>query len=524
MAMVLVAGQFFENLVRGSARVHGVTDRSNGLLAGILHPGNWRMLAADLLGRFAYLGLASAGFVLIGLVVAGVWVAPRARRSPSELARVRRSVSVFALIALVGTILANATAVAGTPVLARLDFVYYGRYSEAVAMPTIVIGVSWLLATALSRRAEDVRRVFAASAAAGLSIAVMALFTKVLATQRPPDSTVNPSAIIAYFPVRRWLTDLGVDAPSVTKGLLLGSAVVTVMLVLIAWRARWFAVIPIVVLAAASVQVHDAYLRPGSRFRGSQGVIAGAIAELGAHGIPIACVDYSLPLTTFWFFGNYQFLLPKTDFVLPPPEELPDPSCPLVITSATDWLAGHPTDRLVAMENHEQLGLFLRTSLLTAAQTARAERDGLYIPGAVCAPLPADAYRSTIDATADERLRASSDLRDIGVALTVKHDGAGAPWPSSYALTDPAGCGRVEVALSVENERGETVAVRTVPTPSALFPGETWHLRAPLAAGPTKPQLATGHQYRLRARLVQRGVRDFGGPAGEGVTVPLGST
>ena len=114
-------------------------------------------------GRFAYLGLASAGFLLIGLVVGGAWVAPLGGRSSSELARVRRSVSAFALVAVVVTVVANATAVAGIPVLDRLDFLYYGRYAEAVGMPVIVIGASWMLATALSRSA-DVRRVFVASA------------------------------------------------------------------------------------------------------------------------------------------------------------------------------------------------------------------------------------------------------------------------------------------------------------------------------------------------------------------------
>ena len=148
----------------------------------------------------------------------------------------------------------------------------------------------------------------------------------------------------------------------------------------------------------------------------------------------------------------------------------------------------------------------------------------MYIPGAVCTPFPDDVYRATINASADSRLSPSSDLRDIRVTLTVKHDGAGAPWPSSYEMTDTTGCGHVEVVLTVENERGETVAEQVVRTPSVLFPGETWHLDSPLAAGPTKPELAAGHRYRMRARLVHQGVRYFGGPDGSGVTVPLGST
>jgi hypothetical protein len=482
------------------------------------------MWIADVLGRFAYLGVATAGFLLVGLVVAGTWFAPRAGRSVSELARVRRSVSVFAVVAVLGTLVANATAIAGNPALARLDYVYYGRYTEAVAMPVIVIGVSWLLVTALSSRAADVRRALIASVAAGLSIAVLAVLTKAIATSRPPDSTLNPVSVIALFPLRRWITDFGLGSATVTKSLLVGSAAVIVTLVLVSWRARWFAVLPIIVLAVSSASIHTDFLRPGSQFRGSEGTVAAAIQELGAHGIPTACVDSAQPISSFWFFGNYQFLVPKTDFALPPPEEPSNPSCPLVLTSDQFRDKSHPTDHLVASENYAQIDLWLRTSLLTDAQRARAERDGLYIPGAVCAPLPDDAYRSTIRAVPDGPLRASSDLRDLRVSLAITHDGAGAPWLDSHSLTDAVGCGRVEVLVSVENERGETVAQRTVRTPSVLFAGQTWHLDAALAGGPARTELPAGHQYRLKTSLVQQGVRNFGGPDGHGVTVPLGST
>jgi hypothetical protein len=522
MAAVLVGGQLFENVVRGAAKVHGVTDRQQGLLTALTHPGDWRMVGAAFLGRVAYLGIASAGFILIGLVVGGVWIAPRVKRSSSELALLRRSVSVFAVLAVVVTLVANATAVAGLPSLARLDYLYYGRYAEAVAMPVLVIGVSWMLTTALSRRAADTRWAVIAAAAAGLSIAVMAFLVRVLATLRPPDSSVNPVAIVAMFPLRQWLKDLGIDSPTITKALLLGAIAITVTLVLVAWRVRWFAVLPILLLAVSSARVHDNFLRPGSRSRSSQGVIAAAIEELGAHGIPISCVDYAPPISSFWFFGNYQFLVPKTDFALP--EGPPDPSCALVVTSDASRRATHPTDRLVAIENFAPMSLWLRTSLLTPAQRDRAERDGLFIPGDLCAPFPDDAYRAAIDPEVGGRLRASSDLRDIPVSVVVTHEGAGAPWPGSSAATGTNGCGLVEVALSVENEEGETVAQQVVHTPSALFPGQTWRLHGHLATGPKAVELPAGHRYRLRARLVQRGVRDFGGPDGHGVTVPLGST
>jgi hypothetical protein len=522
MAVVLLGGQLFQNAVRGTARVTGVTQRRDGLFDAVFDPGQWRMWAGALFGHFAYLGLASVGFVLIGVVVGAVWLAPRGGRSLSELARVRRSVSVFAVAAVVVTAVADATAVAGHPSLARLDYVYYGRYAEAVAMPAVVIGTSWMFATALSRRAGSFRTAMVAAVTAGTTIGVMALLARTFARPVPPDSTVNPVTVLAVFPLRILLADLGIASATVTKALLAGSVVVTITLALISWRARWFAVLPILLLMMSSFVVHDRYLRPGSKSRASHNAIANAIKELGAHGVPISCVDSAPPISSFWFFGNYQFLLPETNFTLP--GDPPNRSCALLITSDANWAAGHPMDRLVAMENHERLGLWLRTPVLAPELLDRTEREGLYIPGPVCASLPDDAYRAAIEARPDDTSSPSSDLRDLRVALDIEHQGAGAPWLGSYALTDDTGCGRVEVLLSVESEHGETVAERVVPTPSVLFPGETWHLNPLVVGGATKSDLAPGQRYQLRVRLVHRGVRDFGGRDGRGVTVPLGST
>jgi hypothetical protein len=522
MAVVLVGEQLFENAIRGASDVHGVTDRTHGLFTAVFQPGDWRMWLACVFGRFAYLGIASAGFFLIGIVVGASWLAPRVRRSPSDLARVRRSVSAFALVAVGVTIASDAMAVAGIPAIGRLDFVYYGRYAEAVALPTVVIGVSWTLTTLLSRRAGGTRRAFVGAAAVGGSIAVMAMLARVLATSRPPDATVNPVSVLALFPYLRSLIPLGIDPPGVTKALLVGAAVTGVTLVLVAWRVRWFAVLPIVLLAILSGVVHERLLERGSQFHATQDAIATAIEILDANGVSTSCVDSAPPISSFWFFGNYQFLLPQTNFVLP--GEPPDPTCPLVLTSDVNRAVSHPNDRLVAMENHEPLLLWLRTETLSEDLRDRLEREGLFNPGPVCAPFPDDGYRATIEARPDGALTAATDLRRIGVDLVIEHTGAGAPWLGTYALTDAAGCGRVQVGISVENEQGETVAERVVPTPSVLFPGASWRLHVPIADGPTEPELAPGLRYRLRVRLIHTGIRDFGGTDGRGVTVPLGST
>src|SRR5204863_9781729 len=121
------------------------------------------------------------------------------------------------------------------------------------------------------------------------------------------------------------------DAPTLGKQWLIGAVIDTAVLLLVSFRVRVFALLPIVARTAGSIVVHDQYLRPGSQSRGTQGVIAHAVATLGAHGVPISCVDAQLPISSFWFLANYQFLQPKTKFELYPGS--PKRSCPLVITS-----------------------------------------------------------------------------------------------------------------------------------------------------------------------------------------------
>jgi hypothetical protein len=148
----------------------------------------------------------------------------------------------------------------------------------------------------------------------------------------------------------------------------------------------------------------------------------------------------------------------------------------------------------------------------------------LVVPRGACAQLPADAYRAAIAAKVGGTVHATSDLQHVRVALDVTHSGAGAPWLGSHAITNDAGCGRVEVQVSVEDDNGQVVTQRTVPTPAGLFPGQSWHLHPRIVDAKTTAVLAPGHHFRLRVQLVQDGVRKFGGPDGDGVTVPLGAT
>lgn len=520
MALALGAGQLFENVVRSSGGVSGVSNRQHGLLTALVHPSDWRVWIAGVFGRFAYLGVASAGCILVGIAVAFVWVAAARRgRSESELALVRRGVSAFALFAVVGTVIADAAAVAGVPMLPRLDYFYYGRYAEAVAMPGLVIGASWLLTTACSPRGILRRRALVAALLTGSAIAVMAVLAREIASYRPLDSTVNSVNLLGLFAIREQL-----NVATVTKQLFVGAGIVAIVLLLVSYRARVFALLPVIVLGGASLVVHDQYLRHDSRIRATQNVLAHAIETLGANGVPTSCVDMERPIGSFWHLGNDQFLLPKTSFLRL--SKGATASCPLVISSqmGLEWGAAHPSARLVTMENDVAMSLWIDLDHVSPAVRDRLARAGLYFPGSPCAALPTDAYRASLAASAQQRGTRPVDLSALRLSVDVRHDGRGSPWLGSRAAASIGGCGRVEIEADVEDAAGAVVFKRTIQTPRSLLPGEAWHLGSALG-GPdlTPPVLSPGHTYRLVVRLVQQGVRYFGGADGAGVTIPLRS-
>jgi hypothetical protein len=519
MVLALGAGQLFEDVVRGTGTVRGVSDRQSGLFTALVHPSAWREWLAAIFGRFAYLGVASAGFVLVGIVVASMWVAPRRGRSESELASVRRGVSVFALVALLGTVISDAGAVAGVPHLARLDYLYYGRYAEGVSMPMLVIGASWLLTTACKARRMAVRRMLAPALLTGSAIAVMTVLARLVASYRPLDSTLNPVNVLGLFAIHAQL-----DVATVTKQLLVGAVIVAVMLLLVSYRVRVFALVPVLVLGGASLVAHDRYLRPGARVRATQGVLAHAIETLGANGVPTSCVgiDTGAPNLSFWRLGNYEFLQPKTRFVGLNKGAAADCHA-LVISTEMVWGATHRSARLVSVENDAPMSLWVDLDELSPAVRDRLTRAGLYFPGSPCVALPADAYRASLDVSMAHNA-SPVDLSALRLSVDVTREGRGSPWLGMHALARADGCGRVGVDATVEDETGVVVYKRVIDTPRSLLPGEAWHLHSALTdRAVAAPRLAPGHSYRLVLRLVQQSVRYFGGADGRGVTVPLGS-
>jgi hypothetical protein len=482
LAVLSLAGRNFSRAVSGTGHTKGYNGLTEGLTNVARHPGNWAPWLGALLGRFAYLGVASAGLTIVGLIVATRWLTSgRAQPGDREHAA-RRSVAMFALASVAVTAVADAARVTGIAAFDRTDHLYFGRYNEVVALPALVIGASWLL----SRR--DAARAFRVAAGVGAGIFVARLAVPVLV--RRPHHGVVSAAVPAWVPIHRLL-----HVDTLGAAVLIGAAIATVALLLIAWRPRVFAVVVLLVVALAVAVGQFGDLEASSARSLDRATVVHAIQLLQRYGVPTQCVelDRETVATSENFEYNDRFLLPKTRFLgtYGPPRT----GCgPLVLGTGLAYGAHHPAARLVAAETDSDWLLWLDESRLPARTRAAVARAGLAGAPDPCTAMPATAYDARIDATV-----AATELR-----VSVHHIGAGAPWLGTPVDLRADRCGQVDVVASVLDAHGHTIDRHTIPLPHSVLPGEAVDLRTALADTPRRGPGDTVH-----IALVQEGIRSF---------------
>ena len=507
----LLLGTAFERAVNGTADVAGIAGRDHGPLWALTHVSAWRLWLGVSLGHVAYLGAASAGLTIIGVVVCAKWFGPFARTASDPLAQSRRALAVFATIALGVTLVADSLSVASSR-FDRLDLLYYGRYSEAVCMPALVIGAGWALTSGTPRR------VARASALVGFGVVVAAIAAPLLARAQPANSTLEGINVMGVYAIR-----LAFGVKSMTVTLLLAAAVGTACVLLAClWNRAVGSILIIVLLGAGSLTIHRQFERD-ARVRATEGVLGHVVSRLGGYGVPTTCIGFDPVATGFvlWNSYNYRFLLPSTRF-----QNLDDqpqkPCGPLTISSGLQFGTTHPSARLVAIENDAPMSLWLDLAALPAGLRNHVTESGLYFPRSTCVPLPAGSYRATLGVSVERHGDVLADLDALRLSIDVVHAGAGAPWLGSRAVADVSGCGRVEIATSVTDRHGKVVYKHTIPTPRTLMPGEREHIVAGVVGpGTPAPRLTAGGPYTLKVILVQDGVRFFGGHDQQGVSIRL---
>jgi hypothetical protein len=509
----LVVGTVFERAVNGTAEVAGIAGRQHGPLWALTHPSAWRLGLGAAFGHAAYLGAASAGLTIICVVVSVKWFGRFARASGDPLTQSRHAAAVFATVALGVTFVADALAVASSR-FTRLDLLYYGRYTEAVCMPALVIGAGW----ALSIRAP--RRVVLAVGLAGAGVVAAAIAAPVLVPTRPANSTLAGINVIGVYPIR-----IAFDVTSMTLTLLIAAALGTACMLLAGLGRRVVgSILLVVLLGTGSIVIHR-QLERDARVRATEGVLAHVVERLGGYGVPTACIGLDRLATGFalWNSYNYRFLLPETRFQNLD-ERSHEPCGPMTISSRLEFGVSHPSARLVAIENDAPMSLWLDLSALPTGLRDRVTAAGLYFPGSTCRALPADAYRADLRVSARQPDDVLENLDALQLTIDVAHAGAGAPWLGTRAIGEVSGCGRVEIATTVTDGSGKVVYEHTIPTPRTLMPGERERIVAGVVArGARPPALAAGGRFTLNVQLVQQGVRFFGGDRQQGVSIPLGA-
>ena len=507
----LLAGTAFERAVNGTSEVAGIAGRQHGPLWALTHVSTWKLGLGAGFGHAAYLGAASAGLTIIGVAVGAKWLRRFTRVSSDPLTQRRRAVAVFATLALAVTFVGDVLSVASSR-FTRLDLLYYGRYTEAVCMPALVIGAGW----ALSSRAP--RRVALAGALAGLGVVVAAIAAPVLVPTRPGNTTLQGINVMGVYPIR-----LAFDVKSMTLTLVIAAVIGTACVLLASlWNRAVGAIVLVALLGAGSIAIHRRFERD-ARVRATEGVLAHVVDRLGDDGVPTACIGLDRSATGFalWNSYNYRFLLPSSRFQNLD-EGKGEPCGPLTISSGLGFGAAHPSARLVAVENDAPMSLWLDLSALPAGLRERVTQRGLYFPGSTCRALPDDAYRAGLHVSAEQPDDVLEHLDALRLTIDVVHEGAGAPWLGTRAIAQAGGCGRVEIATTVTDARGKVVYKHTIPTARTLMPGEREHIVAGVVApGTPPPTLGAGGPFTLNVVLVQQGVRFFGGEHDQGVSIPL---
>jgi hypothetical protein len=347
-------------------------------------------------------------------------------------------------------------------------------------------------------------RVARAALLVGASIALAAIAVPVLDHGRPNESHFNSLNILGLLPIRQMF-----GHPTITYQLLIGAAIVAILGVLISTKAWIFGLLTVAVLASSSIYIHVRYLDPGSAGSARENALADAVHELQDHGVSAKCIvlDHESRTYSYWNEYNYRFLLPSSRFEITRGNEAVNCG-PLVITSDPDYGVAHTEMRLVSVENDAPMSLWIDLARLAPRSRNELTNAGLFFPSSPCGPLPEDAYKARLSATVSRSAADPVDLESVELDLDVGHIGRGAPWLGSRASN---GCGRVRIAVSVSDERGDVVYRNSIGLPRTLFPGQGVHVHAKVATLAPVPTLSAAHRYKLLVRLEQVGVRFFRG-------------
>jgi hypothetical protein len=479
----VVTGHVFNKIVKGSDYIAGVSGRKAGPFDIVFGFDGYPDWLAGIGARVAYLGAASAGMFLVGAIAAAIWSFVK---ESDPLSSARRATGLFALLMFGFTLVGDAASQSQKDVLRRLDFLYYGRYTEGVAMPLMVLGIAWLLTTRSRKQLLAVAVAVPSLIFAGLAAAYF------LEPKRPAEITANLVNLLSVLPLRYWF-----GSETVADALVMGMVVAFVVLLLRVAHQVVGAAALLIVFAAGGLVTHDHFVENGAASRSDQRAIVDLIERLEANGVPTDCIAQTDPnQESYWHIYNYRAFLPHSKIT----QKDKDQCGPLVLSGKMDNQYAQAGAWFAGAENHVPVGLWVDQTKLDPAVAARIRDNGMIYPNPVCELQAPATYVAPL--TAD-----ITDVSDDGMTLKIDafHEGNGAPWLGSNTVIT-GGCGRVAAMVELQDEDGTVLYSHRGTIPRTTLPGEharfTTKVQAP-------PEVNMDEVELVRVALVEDGVTWF---------------
>jgi hypothetical protein len=261
-------------------------------VGGLLSLDGITAFGLNLAGQLFYLGVASAGLLLVGAGM--LWASWFQRRAPPQAAETRvveigyRAYALFALLSLAFTLLMTAFFMQHGP---RVDHLFYGRYDEGVAM--------LLLLPALMRPSS--RYLWTAAAAAVAALGLLLVFVR--------GAVIHGEVVqLSIIGMQLWnAMDPGAVGLDRIDLAFIAVAGTLSTLCLGAFARRpvlpWLAA---ALFLAGAVAASRSYLRPESDTNARKVQIVDYIHR---HFPDLRCVDYDIRRGDYWSRFNYQVTL-----------------------------------------------------------------------------------------------------------------------------------------------------------------------------------------------------------------------
>ena len=373
LAVTFVFGaRALNRLIAGTGSVAGLDERPlSSTVETAFDPSNWGAIAANFCGRFAYLSVGTVGLAVVGLVASA-----RAAKRRTANATPFHAVGTFALVCASVTVVVGAVRMVSIPP-DRVDLLVYGRYTDAIVAPLLVIGSTITLGSlSLSSR---IRRLIAGSIALCTAAATI-LADRLYAPASTPAhwSPVNVLALEAYPPRSRLagaLATVDIDlsvaglrpSSALVVRLLLGTGVTLVVLTIAAALPRVGTLLAALVMLYSSWYAYTEFVLPSSRQFATSRVVVSAVENLESRGVDSSCIlvdeaSVGIRANSRGVIDDrtfYRFHLPRSRFER---ADLASADCgPLIISARTGVLNRFPDAQLVAREHAAPTSLWIAT-------------------------------------------------------------------------------------------------------------------------------------------------------------------